>query len=105
MAARRAGSSTLNKCAPWCGVAATLALIGATSGARAGPDAERRPPLLLGWAAPSDCPPAAVVEAEVLAIVGAAPSPGPELLATVVVVQRGDGQYEATAKPVLQAAT
>lgn len=51
---------------------------------------------MLGWAAPSDCPPAAVVEAEVLAIVGAAPSPGPELLATVVVVRRGDGQYEAT---------
>jgi len=51
---------------------------------------------VLGWSAPSDCPPAPVVEAEVLAIVGAAPSPGPELLATVVVVRRGDGPYEAT---------
>ncbi len=31
-----------------------------------------------------------------LAILGAAPRPGPELLATVVVVEGGDGRYDAT---------
>ncbi len=94
-AARRAGSSTVSRWAQWCGAAAAVALVGAASSTRAEPRPAPATPLVLSWSAPAGCPPARAVEAEVLAILGAAPHPGPELLATVVVVESGDGRYEA----------